>query len=518
MESTIVSRSVHLPVWMSAPQLEPQPIGQRPTARIENPGQANSQLRQLQRADAPATDNRSLKRGASEMERETSLNEEEENDPSDTVRLWEEGWRERYYKNKFNVGKQDLEEFRIHVAQHYARGLCWVLQYYYQGVPAWDWFVFLQTGRADVIVHSRSRYFPYHYAPFASDFLRLKDLSVAFDGKTKPFKPLEQLMAVFPSQSRKFLPSEWQTLMLEKESPIIDFYPLNFCVDLNGKRYEWQGVALLPFVDEKRLSRTLEHVYPTLNADEQQRNKRDYDRLYIHSSSLCYDSFNELYAKKADEVTRRNPLDMPTMLSGGMAGRIWPDDEDKVKAVGEPIKAPLPNCEDIEKNQVVCVKYRDLLFDDGYIFKAKLLENVTLPSATLRPRDYDQSTPFRPNTGFAQRPQFQRDFAPAHRFVRHAMGHQQQQQQSGGFFPERQQGQYNSYNNYNRPQYQHSTETNYRHPSSQQHYQNDYSAPRHNIRPRMPHQQQQQRPYNNYNNYNNNNQRPNMNGGGGSWS
>ena len=130
---------------MSAPQLEPQPIGQRPTTRIENPAQANSQLRQMQRADAPAADNRPSKRSFNEMERETSLNEEEENDPSDTVRLWEEGWRERYYKNKFNVGKQDLEEFRIHVAQHYARGLCWVLQYYYQGVPAWDWFVFSQS-------------------------------------------------------------------------------------------------------------------------------------------------------------------------------------------------------------------------------------------------------------------------------------------------------------------------------------------------------------------------------------
>ena len=87
-------------------------------------------------------------------------------------------------------------------------------------------------------------------------------------------------MAVFPSQSRKFLPIEWQSLMLEKESPIIDFYPLNFCVDLNGKRYEWQGVALLPFVDEKRLHRTLEHVYPTLTIEEQQRNRSDAFRRF----------------------------------------------------------------------------------------------------------------------------------------------------------------------------------------------------------------------------------------------
>ena len=138
---------------MSAPQLEPQPIGQRPNSHINNPAQANAQLRQMQRVDfSSVINNRPKKRGYDEMERETSdsptyqqqdsvHDEEEDNDPNDTVRLWEEGWRERYYKNKFNVGKDDLEEFRIQVAQHYARGLCWVLQYYYQGVPAWDWYV-----------------------------------------------------------------------------------------------------------------------------------------------------------------------------------------------------------------------------------------------------------------------------------------------------------------------------------------------------------------------------------------
>jgi 5'-3' exoribonuclease 2 len=142
-----------LPVWMSAPQLEPQPIGQKPNSRINNPAEANAQLRQMQRVDSSSSNNRPKKRGYDEMEQETRgsptfnqedsvQDEEEDNNPNDTVRLWEEGWRERYYKNKFNVEKNDLEEFRIQVAQHYARGLCWVLQYYYQGVPAWDWYVF----------------------------------------------------------------------------------------------------------------------------------------------------------------------------------------------------------------------------------------------------------------------------------------------------------------------------------------------------------------------------------------
>jgi 5'-3' exoribonuclease 2 len=143
-------------VWIAAPQLEPQPIGQRPNCNISNPAQANPQLRQMQRVDfssSTSSDNRPRKRGYDEMEKETPAprssndqdsrhDEEQDNNPNDSVRLWEEGWRERYYKNKFNVDKNNMEEFRVQVAQHYARGLCWVLQYYYQGVPAWDWYVF----------------------------------------------------------------------------------------------------------------------------------------------------------------------------------------------------------------------------------------------------------------------------------------------------------------------------------------------------------------------------------------
>jgi 5'-3' exonuclease len=140
---------------MAPPQLEPQPIGQRPNWNISNPAQANAQLRQMQRVDlssSSSSNNRTEKRGYDEMERETSRSlsstdqyslpdAEQDNNPNDSVRLWEEGWRERYYKNKFNVDKNNMEEFRVQVAQHYARGLCWVLQYYYQGVPAWDWYV-----------------------------------------------------------------------------------------------------------------------------------------------------------------------------------------------------------------------------------------------------------------------------------------------------------------------------------------------------------------------------------------
>lgn len=46
-------------------------------------------------------------------------------------RLWEPGWKQRYYKNKFDVDASD-HKFRRKVVQSYVEGLCWVLRYYYQ--------------------------------------------------------------------------------------------------------------------------------------------------------------------------------------------------------------------------------------------------------------------------------------------------------------------------------------------------------------------------------------------------
>jgi 5'-3' exoribonuclease 2 len=41
--------------------------------------------------------------------------------------------------------------------------------------------------------------------------------------------------------------------MLQDDSEIIDFYPLDFEVDLKGKKYAWLGEVILPFIDADRL-------------------------------------------------------------------------------------------------------------------------------------------------------------------------------------------------------------------------------------------------------------------------
>ena len=101
--------------------------------------------------------------------------------------------------------------------------------------------------------------------------------------------------------SRVHIPETFHSLMTDESSPIIDFYPETFDVDMNGKRMAWQGVALLPFIDEKRLLEAMATRYPDLTEDEIQRNKWGHNSLFVFEDNTLYPSLEALYGKRKNE-------------------------------------------------------------------------------------------------------------------------------------------------------------------------------------------------------------------------
>lgn len=59
------------------------------------------------------------------------LDSDSEEETPDEVRLYEDGFKDRYYESKFGVLPED-KKFRHRVAEEYTIGLSWVLRYYYQ--------------------------------------------------------------------------------------------------------------------------------------------------------------------------------------------------------------------------------------------------------------------------------------------------------------------------------------------------------------------------------------------------
>uniref|UniRef100_A0A8C9TSF2 5'-3' exoribonuclease n=1 Tax=Scleropages formosus TaxID=113540 RepID=A0A8C9TSF2_SCLFO len=321
------------PAFLPTGQFAPQALGGRAIPQpIQNARHTAFDMRMQgmdQRpSDGPGT--RGEKRKAEDSDSEP--------EPEDNVRLWEDGWKQRYYKTKFDVDASD-ETFRRKVVKSY-------------GCASWKW------------------YFPFHYAPFASDFKDIKGMFMEFETGTKPFKPLEQLMGVFPAASGNFLPTTWRALMTNPDSSIIDFYPEDFAIDLNGKKYAWQGVALLPFVDERRLRAALEEVYPDLTPEERKRNSLGSDMLFVGKSHPLCDFVRELYLTK--------PSEMPPELCHGIQGAS------------------------IYFYFYVLIKFKDPQYEEGFVFKAVILPGAKIPSKVLKPSDWEKSNrgPWKPQLGF----------------------------------------------------------------------------------------------------------------------
>uniref|UniRef100_A0AAY5K7R1 5'-3' exoribonuclease n=1 Tax=Esox lucius TaxID=8010 RepID=A0AAY5K7R1_ESOLU len=311
------------PAYLTGGQFAPQALGGRGRPDVvQNARHQAFDMRMQGTSDGQ--DGRGVKRKAEDSDSEP--------EPEDNVRLWEDGWKQRYYKTKFDVDATD-DDFRKKVVRSY-------------GCASWKWF------------------FPFHYAPFASDFKDIKGMFTDFEHGTKPFKPLEQLMGVFPAASGNFLPETWRSLMSNPESSIIDFYPDDFAIDLNGKKYAWQGVALLPFVDERRLRAALADVYPDLTSEELKRNSLGSDVLFVGKSHPICDFIQELYRGGSNDVVSNHAITV-TIINWQL----------------------------------------DPQFEEDFVFKAVILPGAKHPAKVLKPGDWERGNNrgrgnWRPQLGF----------------------------------------------------------------------------------------------------------------------
>ena len=205
-------------------------------------------------------------------------------------------WKDKYYQEKFQWGLDNEEGLR-QLTENYVQGLQWVLFYYYRGVASWPWF------------------YEYHYSPMISDVKRGLKADMNFQ-LGQPFHPYEQLMGVLPDRSKKIVPIVYHELMTSKDSPIIDFYPRDFQLDMNGKKMEWEAVVKIPFIDQKRLLSAMAPKNALLSENEKMRNDFGVSLKFSYNPEIDFTyptSLPGIFPDLSHCHCVENVFDLPTM-------------------------------------------------------------------------------------------------------------------------------------------------------------------------------------------------------------
>lgn len=169
-------------------------------------------------------------------------------------------YKEMYYLKKFG------EEYNIEdIVCRYVAGLQWVLYYYTSGITSWSWF------------------YPYYYAPFVSDIIQYIDkcdLSTVID-KSLPITPFQQLMCVLPRESAHLLPTPLEQAL--KTSELLDpYFPKTIEIDLDGKRNDWEGIVVLPFINIAHIQHVYFDVLPRISKGEKIRDQFSTPLFFTH--------------------------------------------------------------------------------------------------------------------------------------------------------------------------------------------------------------------------------------------
>ena len=213
----------------------------------------------------------------------------------------------RMYYKKLELKTIDQDSLNA-LTISFIEALQWNLFYYYIGCQDWRW------------------YYSYHYAPYVSDMIKLdfKELKFNFDYNNKPLLPFEQLLAVLPAASKHFLPASYQNAMCSKE--LIDYYPTEFKLDLNGKKQIWEAIILIPFIEGKKLQKASAIANQNLTEEEIQRNKHGPHLIYEFVEELqpvYYSSLVDVFSNIKNNHAKCSEFYLPTKrIKQGISGEI----------------------------------------------------------------------------------------------------------------------------------------------------------------------------------------------------
>lgn len=158
---------------------------------------------------------------------------------------------EEKYPDEF---KNDPQKFEQKLAYAVLDSFEWVFDYYTKGCQSWDWC------------------FPYLFPPPLILVAKHCDTHKSHFKMDRPPTPFEQLLCIEPPQSYDLLPKAAQFLMYSP-SPLEKYYPNTFKIDLNGRKYEHEGVVLIPMIDLKSVRTELAKVENEFTKEEKKRNQ-----------------------------------------------------------------------------------------------------------------------------------------------------------------------------------------------------------------------------------------------------
>jgi 5'-3' exonuclease len=143
----------------------------------------------------------------------------------------------------------------------YYEGLQWVLSYYTTGVSNWTWC------------------YNIYYAPFASTLANYASTYVQKTyGRTEPNLPFVQLLSVIPPKSSELLPLEISHIV--KSDVFKKYCPDDIKIDISGKKNAWEGIAIVPFIDQEIVKQEYEKYSNGISSEDMRRNIRNSTHVY----------------------------------------------------------------------------------------------------------------------------------------------------------------------------------------------------------------------------------------------